>query len=109
MAEATSARVLTFHVDGDRMSDVVKAMDDTIERSADHPGFVAMLGLVDDSQRPQVLMISLWDDQGLKATASDAEEGRSQVAETADTGVTSRTLSVLRFAAASPPRRDTPR
>ena len=42
------------------MRDVVKAMDAAIERSAGSPGFVGALGLVDDSRRPQVLMVSLW-------------------------------------------------
>ena len=109
MATATSARVLTFHVDASRMRDVVKAMDDAIERSAGSPGFIGALGLVDDSQRPQVLMVSLWDAEGLKATASDSEETRRHIAETADTGVTSRTFSVLRFADAASSRGDIPR
>ena len=100
MAKATNARVLTFHVDANRMTDVVEAMDDAIARSASSPGFVGMLGLVDDSDRPQVLMISLWDAQGLTASASDSEETRRHIAETADTGVTTRTLSVLRCAGA---------
>ena len=85
------------------MTDVVEVMDDAIERLATYPGFGGMLGMVDDGQRPQVLMISLWDAEGLKATAEEAEEARRRIAETADTGVTSRTLSVLRFSDASPP------
>jgi hypothetical protein len=106
MAEAASAQVLTFHVDASRMTDVVEAMDDALKRAAGHPGFVGMLGLVDDSQRPQVVMISLWDAPSLKATASGPEEIRRHISETTDTGVTSRTLSVLRFADASSPRGD---
>jgi len=109
MATASSARVLTFHVDASRMSDVVKEMDDAIERFASFPGFGGMLGLVDDSQRPQVLMISLWDAEGLKATAGEGEAARRRIAETADTGVTSRTLSVVRFADVSSPSGDVPR
>jgi hypothetical protein len=81
-------------------------VDGALERAAGHPGFVGLLGLVDDSQRPQVVMISLWDDPSLKATASGPEEIRRHISETTDTGVTSRTLSVLRFADASSPRGD---
>ena len=101
MTTTPNARVLTFHVDAERMTDVVEAMDVSIERSARSPGFVGMLGLVDDSQRPQVLMISLWDAQDPHADARDAEEERRRVADAVDTGVTSRTLSVLRFAVSS--------
>jgi len=49
------------------------------------------------------VMISLWDAQGLKATDAEGEEARRRIAETTDTGVTSRKLSVLRFADVSSP------
>ena len=104
MATATSARVLTFHVDASRIADVGEAMDDAIEHFASYPGFAGMLGLVDESPRPQVVMISLWDARGLQATAGEGEEARRRIAETTDTGVTSRKLSVLRFADVSSPQ-----
>ncbi|MGA2521580.1 MAG: hypothetical protein ABSG81_12280 [Acidimicrobiales bacterium] len=97
MATASSARVLRFHVDADQMTDVAAAMDAAAGDFAALPGFGGLLGLVDDSPRPQVLMISLWDAQGLRATAAEGEEARRRIAEIADTGVTSRVLSVLCF------------
>jgi hypothetical protein len=107
MATTPNARVLTFHVEATRMTDVVDAIDDAIERAAGSPGFVGMLGLVDDGHRPQVLMISLWDAQDPQTNARDAEEERRRLAEAVDTGVTSRTLSVLRFAVSPSRQGDT--
>ena len=106
MATASSARVLRFHVDADRMPDVVDAMGDAAGRFAAYPGFGGMLGLVDDSHRPQVLVISLWDAQGLGASAGEGEEARRRIAETADSGVTSRVLSVFHISGSASPDGD---
>lgn len=106
MATASSARVLTFHVEANRIPDVRQAMDDAMGDFASYPGFAGMLGLVDESPRPQVMMINLWDAEGLKATAGKGEEARRRIAETTDTGVTSRVLSVLRFAEVESPTGD---
>jgi len=65
---------------------------------AKHPDFRGLVCLEhDDNVRNEVIVITLWDGQGLDDTAAEAEASRRQIADAIDLGVSSRCYEVLRL------------
>jgi len=91
--------VLTFHVDRQHLPELLEALDVAVERFAGCPGFGGLLCLEHDGVRQQVMVISLWDADGLASTATEAEAARRHLAEATDLGVTSLQYEVLRHVA----------
>jgi len=94
----TRARAFTFHADSRQLPGITKALDRVAERVAKHPDFRGLVCLEhDDDVRNEVIVITLWDGQGLDDTAAEAEASRRQIADAIDLGVSSRCYEVLRL------------
>lgn len=97
----TRARVLTFHIDADELPGLTAALDCVGDQFAQHPDFRGLLCLEHDSLRNEIVVITLWDGEGLEATQAVSEQGREQIAATSDLGVSSRCYNVLRLVSGS--------
>ncbi len=93
----TSARVLTFHIDGDELAGLAEALDGVAQMFAGHSDFRGLLCLEHDSTRNEIMVITLWDGQGMQDTQGDSELARRRIAATTDLGVSSRCYQVLRM------------
>ena len=93
----TRARVLTFHVDDDELFGLTEAIDTVTDEFASFPDFQGLLCLERDSTRNEVIVITLWDGDGLEVTEAVSESGRKRIAATTDLGVCSRRYDVLRL------------
>jgi hypothetical protein len=93
----TRARVLTFSVDNEHLPGLTEALDTAAEKLATNEDFRGILCLKSESVRHEIVVISLWDGQGLEDTAVEAEAHRQLIAEAVDLGVTSRCYEVLGF------------
>ena len=94
----TRARVFTFHADSRQLPGITKAVDGVADRVGKHPGFLGLVCLEhDDNVRNEVIVITLWDAQGLEDTAAAAETSRRQIADAIDLGVSSKCYDVLRL------------
>ncbi|MGD0379528.1 MAG: hypothetical protein ABSC30_06035 [Acidimicrobiales bacterium] len=94
------ARVQTFHLDGQNMPKLVDALDVAADEVRLLPGFGGLLCLEDQysGRWHLVTVITLWNAEGLAASASQAEEARRLIAQASDLGVTSHERNVVRFA-----------
>ncbi len=93
----TQARVLTFHVDDDGMPGLADALDGVAELFSRNPEFRGLVCLDHDAARHEIIVMTLWDGDGLKKTQGDSEAGRRRIAATTDLGVSSRSYEVLRL------------
>jgi hypothetical protein len=93
----TRARVLTFHVDDDELFGLTEAIDAVTEEFASLPDFRGLLCLERDGARDEVIVVTLWDGDGLDATEAVSEAGRRRIAATTDLGVCSKRYEVLRL------------
>ena len=93
----TRARVLTFHIDADDLPGLTEALDGVEEMFADQADFVGLLCLEHDSTRNEIMVITLWDGEGLEATQDGSEVARQRIAATTDLGVSSKCYDVLRL------------
>jgi hypothetical protein len=93
----TRARVLTFHVDGDEMLGLSEALDGVADTFARHADFQGLLCLAHDGVRKEIIVIALWDGEGLDVTLEGSEMARQRVAATTDLGVSSQCYEVLRL------------
>jgi hypothetical protein len=93
----TQARVLTFHIDADELPGLTEALDSVGETFAKNPDFVGLVCLEHDSVRNEIMVITLWDGQGLEDSERDAELARHRIAATTDLGVSSKCYEVLRM------------
>ncbi|MGA2520772.1 MAG: hypothetical protein ABSG81_08145 [Acidimicrobiales bacterium] len=91
------ARALTFHIDGDELAELTAALDDVAEQYVDHPDFRGLLCMEHDSVRSEIVVITLWEGQGLENTQAVSEAGRRRIAATTDLGVISKCYDVLRI------------
>jgi len=89
--------VLTFHVDSGQLPGLTVALDRVADRFAKHPEFRELVCLEHDSVRHQILVITLWDGQGLEDTQADSELARQQIAATTDLGMNSTNYEVRRL------------
>ena len=90
-----NARVLTFHIDPETRPELDAALAEATRHLAECPGFGGLLCLAHDGTRQQIVVITLWDGEGMAATAAEHERTRQHIAATTDLGVTSRTDSVV--------------
>jgi hypothetical protein len=93
----TKARVLTFHVDADELPGLTDALDGVSETFAQNSDFVGLICLEHDSVRNEIMVITLWDGQGLDDSERDAEIARQRIAATTDLGVSNKCYDVLRM------------
>jgi hypothetical protein len=93
----TRARVLSFHIDDDEFRGLTAALDGVAEMFADHPDFRGLLCLEHDGARNEIIVMTLWDGQGLEDTQHDSEIARKKIAATTDLGVSSKCYDVLRM------------
>jgi len=91
----TNARVLTFHIDDAAEDDLVEALDEEAARLSQCHGFGGLLCLKQRGVRDHIMVITLWDDEGLAATQLDHERSKKHIASTTDLGVMSQTHEVL--------------
>lgn len=95
--DVTQARVLTFHVDSDGMAGLSEALDGVAEMYSRNSDFRGLVCLNHDGPRHEVMVMTLWDGDGLESTQSDSEQGRRRIAAMSDLGVSSRCYDVLRL------------
>ncbi len=93
----TRARVLTFHVDDHHLPSLTDALDVAAERFAEHPEFRGLLCLDHDSVRNEIMVITLWDGEGLEATEAEHVDAQQQIAAAVDLGVSTKCYDVVRF------------
>jgi len=93
----TRARVLTFHIDSHHLPALTKALDGVVERCNKHSDFRGLVCLEHDNVRDEIIVITLWDGQGLETTVAEAEVSRQQIADAVDLGVSSKCYEVLRL------------
>jgi len=93
----TRARVLSFHIDSHELVGLSEALDGVAAMFADQSDFGGLLCLTHDGVRKEIMVITLWDGEGLKATQEGSDEARRRIASTTDLGVSSRAYEVLRL------------
>jgi len=93
----TRARVLSFHIDNDDLLGLSEALDGVTDMFAHHSDFRGLVCLAHDSMRKEVIVITLWDGDGLEFTQQGSEMARQRIAATTDLGVSSKYYEVLRL------------
>lgn len=91
------ARVSTFHVEQRHMPSVIEALNVSLEKLNDSPGYKGLLCLEHDGVRNQVLIITLWDAGGLASSAQEDGDTMALISDVTDSGVSSRAYEVLGF------------
>jgi hypothetical protein len=91
------ARVLTFHVEQGHMTSVIVALNASLAKLNHSPGYKGLLCLEHDGVRNQILIITLWDLEGLASSAQEAEEAMALISDVSDSGVSIRAYEVLGF------------
>ena len=89
--------MLTFHVDNDGIAGLSDALDGVAEIFSRNPEFRGLVCLDYDGPRHEIMVMTLWDGDGLENTQGDSEQGRQRIAATTDLGVSSRSYDVLRL------------
>jgi hypothetical protein len=92
----TKARVLTFHVDDDELPELTKAVDAVADEYSMIEEFRGLLCLKREGIRNEMIVVTLWDGDGLEATNAQSETNRRRIAATTDLGVCTRRYEVLR-------------
>jgi hypothetical protein len=93
---------LTFHVDNCDLPKLTKVLDVATTRFTEHPDFRGLLCLDHDSFRNEIMVISLWDGQGIEDTDAEQASCQQQISAVVDLGVSSRCYDVLRMVPGSP-------
>jgi hypothetical protein len=88
---------LTFHVDAHDLPKLTKALDAATTRFSEHPDFRGLLCLDHDSFRNEIMVISLWDGQGMQDTEAELARCQALISAVVDLGVGSRCYDVLRL------------
>ena len=96
-SEMLYARVLTFHVEQDHMTSVIVALNASLAKLNSSPGYKGLLCLEHDGVRNQILIITLWDSEGLASSAQEAQEAMALISDVSDSGVSIRAYEVLGF------------
>jgi hypothetical protein len=92
---AVHARVITFHVDSERVEEMKDSMNKALMRFQRHPDFRGLVCLERGEDRHEVVAITLWAGSGLEETEHDAERTRKRIAATTDLGVSTKTYNVF--------------
>ena len=93
----TRARVQTFHIDSHEVLDLFEALDGVAEMFAHHADFGGLVCLTRDSVRKEIIVITLWEGEGLDVTQKGSELARERIAATTDLGVSTKCYEVLRL------------
>src|ERR1700719_220869 len=93
----TRARVLSFHIDADDLPGLTAALDGVARMFADHADFRGLVCLGHRGARNEIVVMTLWDGQGLDDTQHDSEIARQRIASTTDLGVSTRCYDVIRL------------
>lgn len=107
-AIVTKARVLTFHVDAYELPGLTEAIDDISQQFERRSDFRGLVCLEHDGIRNEIIVITMWDGEGLESTEAESEDARHRIAATTDLGVTSKHYDVLRLIPGSAQREHAP-
>jgi hypothetical protein len=89
--------MLTFHLDGRDLPKLTEGLDAATEQLAGHPDFRGFVCLDHDSVRHQIIILSLWDGDGLEASHPLFKRATEIIASCADLAMNSTTYDVLRL------------
>ncbi len=95
---------MTFHIDAHELPGLFEALDAVAGQFAGHPDFRGLVCLEQKGLRQEIVVITLWDGEGLEATQAVSDMGRERIAVTTDLGVSSRCYDVLRLVPGSAER-----
>jgi DNA-binding NarL/FixJ family response regulator len=90
------SRVFTFHVEPSHVYEVVDALDRVRERFEKNPDFRGLVCLEGHGGRHQIMVLTMWDGDGLEDMRDEDEHARRQIADTCDLGVRSEEYAVLK-------------
>jgi hypothetical protein len=93
----TRARILSFHIDDHDLPGLTAALDGVARMFADRPDFRGLVCLEHNGPRNEIMVMTLWDGDGLDDTQHDAEIARQRIAATTDLGVSSKCYDVIRL------------
>ena len=93
----TRARILSFHIDADELPGLTAALDGVSQMFAGDADFRGLVCLEHDGARNEIMVMTLWDGQGLDDTQHDSEIARQRIAATTDLGVSSKCYDVIRL------------
>jgi hypothetical protein len=88
---------MTFHVDSGQAPGLTEALDAASERLAKYPAFRGLLCLENNSVPQQMIVITLWDGDGLAETQAESELAQQQIAALTGLGVSNTSYDVLRL------------
>lgn len=92
----TRARVLNFFIDADQTVELTDAIEEVTGQFSHFADFRGLLCLESDGARNEIIVITLWDGDGLEATEAVSEAGRHRIAATSDLGVSCKLYNLLR-------------
>jgi hypothetical protein len=93
--------VLTFHADTAQLPGLTEALDIASVRLAKHPAFRGLICLDNHSVRQQMIVITMWDGDGLADTQAESELAQQEIAAITGLGVSNTPYDVLRLVPAS--------
>jgi len=89
--------MLTFHVESHHLPRLIEAVGALGEKMSRRPDFRGFVCLDHDSIRHEIIVMSLWDGEGLEDTRGAFEKARDQIAKSIDLGMRSSEYDVLCF------------
>lgn len=91
------ARVATLHVEQEHMTSAIEALNASVARLNQSPGYKGLLCLEHDGVRNQILIITLWDAVGLASSAQAAGDAMALISDVTHSGVSNQAYEVLGF------------
>ena len=89
--------MLTFHLDSHRLPRLMEVLDHVADQLTGDPDFRGFVCLDHDSLRHQIIIVTLWDGDGLDDTDGAFESAVAQIAACVDLGMNSTEYEVLRL------------
>jgi hypothetical protein len=89
------ARMLTFYVESDHIPRLIEAVAEVGKRMSWRPDFRGFVCLDHDSVRHEIMVLSLWDGDGMEETQAAYEKARDEIAARVDLGMRTSEHSVL--------------
>jgi hypothetical protein len=91
------ARVATLHVEQEHMPSAIEALNASLATLNQSPGYKGLLCLEHDGIRNQILIITLWDTEGLASSAQVAGDAMALISDVTHSGVSNQAYQVLGF------------
>jgi hypothetical protein len=91
------ARVATLHVEHEHMPSAIEALNASLAKLDQSPGYKGLLCLEHDGIRNQILVITLWDAVGLASSAQVAGDAMALISAVTRSGVSNQAYEVLGF------------